>query len=640
MDAMKVAMVTPYWFPVRGGPTTYVAKLAAELRGRGHTVLVVARQGGDDGATIVAGSGRSFVGRAAAVLDAFGPDAVHAHGHWYTLAAGLRHARRRPECPVVFTLHTPFPLRSWWRRYAFRLLMSRASFVTAVSEDLLWESLGMFRTRVRTRVTYPGVADKPSEAKEREEFLRESGLTGRAPLIGYLGRLSWPKKVQGLEQLIRAMRTVREAVPTALLVVGGDGPFRADLEALAAREAPGGVTFLGDVPDPAPRFFTATQVYAHISYQEGLPLALLEGMACGSAVVASAVGGIPEVIRDGDNGFLVSNDPAEIARRIVEILQSPDLHRRLVERAKADVALRFTWPKTAERLLPLYGAPTRHRVVVTVDLERDYHADPRRFRGMTEAWPKMSDLFLRHGIRAHVFATSDLTTSHPEELRTIARGHELGCHGESHDVEYLSSKPYEWQLASIRRATEALERCTGVRPKAFRAPNFSANGDTIRALQELGYRLDSSVLPGRVVRKWRAVKLLDFLVAPRDPYRPSREDPARPGDSTLWEIPVAENPLAPGGPIGLGYIHAYGVEKALEAVARSAADPCVVLIHPWELLDPPRPGRGPAWMQRGCSSDPARLDEFLRRLRQKHEVVTFEDLPSLTGSTTPAPSRG
>jgi peptidoglycan/xylan/chitin deacetylase (PgdA/CDA1 family) len=278
--------------------------------------------------------------------------------------------------------------------------------------------------------------------------------------------------------------------------------------------------------------------------------------------------------------------------------------------------------------------------VVTVDLERDYHAPPGSFRGVTEAWPKLSDLFDRHAIRTHVFATSDLTVSHPEELRRIARGHELGCHGESHDVEYLSSKPYEWQLASIRRATEALERCTGVRPRAFRAPNFSANGDTIRALQELGYRCDSSVLPGRVVRKWGVLKLLDFLVAPRDPYRPSLEDPARPGDSFLWEIPVAENPLSLGGPIGLGYVHAYGVEKALEAVARSAADPCVILIHPWELLDPPPEGRGPAWMQRGCSSDPARLDEFLRRLRQEHEVATFDTLSLFNGSTSPAPLPG
>jgi len=633
---MKLAMVTPYWFPVRGGPTTYVAELAAELWSHGHEVVVVAREGEARGAMIIPGSGRAFVGPAAAFLEDIRPDVVHAHGHWYALAAGLRYARRHPGCRVVFTLHTAFPRRSWWWRYAFRILMSRADFVTAVSGNLLRETLEMIRARVRTRVTYPGVGETPILREERKAILGEMGLAGRAPLVGYLGQLSWPKKVQGLEELIRAMSIVREAMPTATLIIGGDGPHRERLERLAAREAPGGIVFLGDVPDPAPRFFTALDCYAHISYQEGLPLALLEAMACETPVVASAVGGIPEVIRDGTNGFLVSNDPKEIAGRIVQVLQSPELQRRLRDAARADVSVRFTWPRTAERLLPLYGAPTRHRVVVTVDLERDYHAPAGSHRGVTEAMPRLLALFDRHGIRAHVFATSDLASSFPEALRDIARrGHEVGCHAESHDVEYLSSKPYAWQLAAIRRATEALERCTGVRPRSFRAPNFSANGDTIRVLEELGYRYDSSVLPGRVVRAMRVLKLLDFLMAPRDPYHPSREDPAMAGDAGLWEIPVAENPFSLGGPIGLGYVNASGVDKALEAVARSAADPCVVLIHPWELLDPP-PGRVPAWMKTGCTADAAKLDAFLGRLRREHEVVTFDELPGLTDSRSPA----
>ena len=633
-------MVTPYWFPVRGGPTTYVAQLAVELRSQGHVVVVLAREGEAKGAMIVPGSGRAFVSRVAAFLENIRPEVVHAHGHWYTLAAGLRYARRHRGCRVVFTLHTPFPRRSWWRRYAFRLLMSRADFVTSVSGALLRETLAYFPARVRTRVTYPGVGERPAAGAERRLILREFGLAERGPIVAYLGRFAWPKKVEGVEQLIRAMRSVREAVPTATLIVGGDGPHRQRLETLAAREAPGGIVFLGDVPDPAPRFFTAADVYAHISYQEGLPLALLEAMACEVPVVASAVGGIPEGIRDGNNGFLVSNDPKEIAVRVVQNLQSPDLHRRLREAARVDVAQRFTWPRTAERLLPTYGAPTRHRVIVTVDLERDYQAPTGSHRGMTEAMPRLMDLFDRHGIRSHIFTTSDLTSSFSAEIRELARrGHLIECHSESHDVEYLCSKPLAWQLAAIRRATEALERCTGVRPRSFRAPNFSANGDTIRALEELGYRYDSSVLPGRVVRAMRVVKRLDFLVAPRDPYRPARDDPALTGDAALWEIPVAENPFSPGGPIGLGYVNARGPAKALEAVARSAADPCVVLIHPWELVDPP-PGRIPAWMKTGCTSDASNLDKFLAGLRKDHDVLTFDEIPGLTGSMTPARSPG
>ena len=117
---------------------------------------------------------------------------------------------------------------------------------------------------------------------------------------------------------------------------------------------------------------------------------------------------------------------------------------------------------------------------------------------------------------------------------------------------------------------------------------------------------------------------LDFFVAPRDPYHPALDDPALAGDADLWELPVTENPFAPGGPIGLGYVNAFGADKALEAVARAAAYPVVFLIHPWELVEPP-PGRIPAWMKTACTSDPARLDAFLGRLRQNHEVTTFDE---------------
>ena len=288
------------------------------------------------------------------------------------------------------------------------------------------------------------------------------------------------------------------------------------------------------------------------------------------------------------------------------------------------MAARFTWTRAIERFLPLYGVPSRHRVAITVDLERDYQAPARSFRGVEEAMPKILALFEGHGVRATVFATSDLCDRFPDALMEIRRrGHALGCHGESHDIEYLSAQPYEWQLESLRRATEAIEETAAMRPRGFRAPNFSANGDTIRALEELGYDYDSSVLPGRLVKAKGLVTLLDFRVAPRDPYRPSRDDPALPGPSKLWELPVAENPLAPGGPIGLGYLNVYGVEKALEAIAQSAADPCVFLVHPWELLDP-APGTIPKWMRMGCTSDTSNLDAFLARVRLEHDLTTLD----------------
>ncbi|HEV8594928.1 MAG TPA: polysaccharide deacetylase family protein, partial [Thermoplasmata archaeon] len=148
-----------------------------------------------------------------------------------------------------------------------------------------------------------------------------------------------------------------------------------------------------------------------------------------------------------------------------------------------DIALHFAWPRAAARFLSTYGHPTPKKVVVTIDLEKDYLAAERPFRGVEEALPKLLTLLDRHGIRATVFSTADLVETHGEALREVVRrGHSLGCHGESHDVEYLCARPYAWQRTSIAKASEALSQVLGHAPEGFRAPNFSANGDTIRVL--------------------------------------------------------------------------------------------------------------------------------------------------------------
>src|SRR2546425_11455702 len=104
---MKVAMVTPYWFPVRGGLTSYVSSLTDALRKYwAIKVYIIAREGEPNGATIIGGTSREVVARAAREVDRIDPIAIHAHGHWDTLCADLRHKRRRSEVRTVLTIHT------------------------------------------------------------------------------------------------------------------------------------------------------------------------------------------------------------------------------------------------------------------------------------------------------------------------------------------------------------------------------------------------------------------------------------------------------------------------------------------------------------------------------------------------------
>lgn len=631
-------MVTPYWHPVLGGITRFVHELVAELRSsNGIEPIVIAHEGKEEpGVVILRGTGLDFVRRAASELERLRPDAVHTHGHWHSLAAGLLYKHRHPEVTVVFTLHTPLPNRSWWRTRLLRLMFSRADFVTGVSADLLGKTLSDIGFRTRTRVVYPGVRTPTFDIREDADFPRKAGLLDSRPLVGFVGQLVWEEKVRGIVNLIVAMRAVRESVPTATLAVVGDGGHRRKLEEFATSEVPGAVLFLGDLSESLVPFFHSIDVYAHISFKEGLPLAVLEAMASGKPVVASSVGGIPEVIVNGRNGFLVSHDPVDIAKRIVQVLTSPELADSLGANARQDAQERFSWRRTAARFLPLYGARVEGRVAVTVDVEQDYASRGKSFHGVEEALPTILTLFNTYGVRSTCFVTSDLCESYSDKIIDIVRrGHELGCHGESHDVKYLCNKPYAWQLGTISRATDGLESCTGIRPRGFRAPNFSVDGTTLRVLAHLGYEYDSSVLPGRFVRTWGTSPAVDFRVAPRDPYRPSEDDPGIPGSARLWECPVTEHPAIAGNPIGLGFLNMYGVDRTLDAIAKSTAELCVFLVHPWELIDPP-PGRPPKWMRNGCTTDSSRLAEFLSRLHQSGRLATLaEGLAEVSRTSEP-----
>lgn len=621
---MRVAMITPYWHPVRGGVTTFVSRLTDALRNRGDVeIQVLAREGSSPGAVCLGGTPREFAARAVAELERFGPAVVHAHGHWYALLAGVRYRKRRPHARLVFTVHTEFPRLSAVRRRLLRNLLERADYVTTVSEDLFRRTIPTLRPSTRTRITRPGAQARELGPDEVAAFLEDSGLVDRKPLVAFVGPLAYREKSRGVSLLIDAMRVVRRRHPEAMLAIAGDGPYRSELEAHAARTLPGGCAFLGSLDDPA-ALVAAADVYAHVSFQEGLPLALLEAMALGTPIVATAAGGIPEVLRDGKNGTLVSGDAEAIAKAILNLTANPENARHLAEAARSDAETRFSWNAASESFVPLYGGRSKTRVAVTVDLEQDYPASPRTYQGVKQGLPRILDALARHGVRADFFVTSDLCERFPSALREIAlEGHRIGCHGASHEVAYYSEKSASWQLDAIRSATEAIAECTGVRPTGFRAPNFSTNGDTIAVLGHLGYRYDSSVLPGRIVRRKRIRTILNFMNAPRDAYRPSTANPGWPGMSPLVEIPVTENPFLPGSPIGLGFLNSRGVDATFEAIETSAGSPCVFLIHPWELLDPPV--AGPAWMRTGCKADPANLDAFLARLIAHYELTTLDD---------------
>lgn len=167
----------------------------------------------------------------------------------------------------------------------------------------------------------------------------EFGFAEDNPVVGIVARLG-PEKDH--VSLLRAARSVVDELPRVRFLLIGDGPTRPHLEALCAElQITPNVHFAGSRTDVA-RLLPALDVFVLSSVSECFPISLLEAMACARPAVCTAVGGIPEMINDGETGYLVPpKDPPQLADRLVRLLRDPQTARRMGSAARARVEAEF-----------------------------------------------------------------------------------------------------------------------------------------------------------------------------------------------------------------------------------------------------------------------------------------------------------
>lgn len=183
----------------------------------------------------------------------------------------------------------------------------------------------------------------------RPERFSEASPGG--PVMLSVGRLHQRK---GLDHLVRAMPEVVGRVPGARLLIAGRGEREGDLRRLVGELGLGGsVEFLGFVPDDAlPGLYARAAVFAMPSVYEGFGLVMLEAMASGLPVVAFRTGGAPELVREGETGYLA--DPSTLGDRLARVLEDPQGARGMGRRAREEALAGYTWRSIAERTLAVY----------------------------------------------------------------------------------------------------------------------------------------------------------------------------------------------------------------------------------------------------------------------------------------------
>src|SRR3989442_2555063 len=202
--------------------------------------------------------------------------------------------------------------------------------------------------------------------------------------------LSHVTRQKGLHVLLRALPRIRETWPLVRVVVAGVGDYLADGQALAQRLGVSPhVVFVGDVPhERAPEYLAACDVFVLPTLrQEGLPFALLEGMASEKPVLVSRIGGVTSVVRDGVNGLLVrAGDPEALAEGLSRLLADRELARRLARSARDTVLRAFSAEHMVRGTADVFERVVKARRAPGPRLRRRWSRSSSRRTTMPRPW--------------------------------------------------------------------------------------------------------------------------------------------------------------------------------------------------------------------------------------------------------------
>jgi glycosyltransferase involved in cell wall biosynthesis len=266
-------------------------------------------------------------------------DVIHAHlSNAHLLGALVSSLTQRPCVATIHGRAIPM-LDLEAHRFCDRMHMS----VVCRSAHSHARALGIANDRV---TMIPNGVPAPDCNADRGLLAAELGVARDTPLVGFVGRLS-PEKAP--DAFVRAASLVAGANPAAGFVVIGDGPMRAELRRMADALGIGEhVHFIGE-RDDVQRLLPSLSILVVPSHTEGMPLALMEGMAAGVPVVATAVGGIPELLQHQRTGLLVApGDVAQIAVDVAQLLR--DAGRRAAMGALGRARASALWPQRESAL--------------------------------------------------------------------------------------------------------------------------------------------------------------------------------------------------------------------------------------------------------------------------------------------------
>jgi starch synthase len=304
-----------------------------------------------------------------------GVDIVHSHT-WYANLGGHL-AKLTWSIPHVVTTHSLEPLRPWkaeqlgggynLSRFCEQTAIEAADAVIAVSKGMRHDVLATYPTLdpQRVHVIHNGIDAEVYRPLPSDETLVNLGIDPDIPFALFAGRLTRQK---GLQLWLAAAEKIDPRHQLVIVASSPDTPeLAAEVAALAERVRAnrGNLVWIGRfIPlEDLIHLYSSATVFVCPSIYEPFGLVNLEAMACETAVVASSVGGIPEIVVEGETGYLIDYDPEDLesfkgglAARVDKLLSEPTLAKQMGKAGRQRVLRHFGWPAIAARTLELYDS--------------------------------------------------------------------------------------------------------------------------------------------------------------------------------------------------------------------------------------------------------------------------------------------
>lgn len=315
--------------PMAGGMRRHLEGLLKYLPEYGYTPTLIGPDFVPDRPTPLAD------GRAVKILRQRGADfpILHAHG---VRAGWVCALAFRSEKPWLWTVHHLLMERNPFVRATLRWIAKQSRFIIAVSRAVE-QSLAHMGLPTSKLATLHGGIDPQLFQKlpDRERVRRGFHVEIGKPIILAAGRFVYEK---GFDLAIQAMETVWQKVPEAELWLAGEGPENTRLVRLAIHSSqPSKIRFFGYWTEIG-EMYAACDLLVAPSRREGQGLVILEAMICRIPIVATRVGGLAEMIQDGESGLLVPiEDPEALGEAIARLLTQPELAQHLIQKAQAVV---------------------------------------------------------------------------------------------------------------------------------------------------------------------------------------------------------------------------------------------------------------------------------------------------------------